>query len=89
MANSHPGWRSPGNLTARRQPTILFPPGGAAAQVADDVRFEGGKHMTIVKHSIDAEMAEKAVAAAATKATELKLKMCIREQTVSKFHFYC
>jgi len=33
--------------------------------------------MTIVKHSIDAEMAEKAVAAAATKATELKLKMCI------------
>ena len=33
--------------------------------------------MTIVKHSIAAEMAEKAVAAAATKATELKLKMCI------------
>jgi uncharacterized protein GlcG (DUF336 family) len=33
--------------------------------------------MTIVKHSIDAEMAEKAVAAAATKATETKLKMCI------------
>jgi uncharacterized protein GlcG (DUF336 family) len=64
-------------LTAPRQPTILFPPGSAAAQVADDVRFEGGKHMTIVKHSIDAEMAEKAVAAAATKATELKLKMCI------------
>ena len=33
--------------------------------------------MTIVKHSIDAETAEKAVAAAATKAAELKLKMCI------------
>jgi uncharacterized protein GlcG (DUF336 family) len=33
--------------------------------------------MAIVKHSIDAEMAEKAVAAAAKKATELKLKMCI------------
>jgi uncharacterized protein GlcG (DUF336 family) len=33
--------------------------------------------MTIVKHSIDAEAAEKAVAAAAKKATELKLKMCI------------
>ena len=33
--------------------------------------------MTIVKHSIDAETAEKAVAAAAKKATELKLKMCI------------
>jgi uncharacterized protein GlcG (DUF336 family) len=37
----------------------------------------GGKPMTIVKHSIDAETAEKAVAAAAKKATELKLKMCI------------
>ena len=33
--------------------------------------------MTIVKHSIDAETAEKAVEAAANKATELKLKMCI------------
>jgi uncharacterized protein GlcG (DUF336 family) len=33
--------------------------------------------VTIVKHSIDAETAEKAVAAAAKKATELKLKMCI------------
>src|SRR5271169_7239857 len=33
--------------------------------------------MTIVKHSIDAEVAEKAVAAAATKAVEMKLKMCI------------
>ncbi|MGH6798002.1 MAG: GlcG/HbpS family heme-binding protein, partial [Roseiarcus sp.] len=33
--------------------------------------------MTIVKHSIDGEMAEKAVAAAATKAAEMKLKMCI------------
>ena len=33
--------------------------------------------MTIVKHSIDAETAEKAIAAAAKKATELKLKMCI------------
>ena len=33
--------------------------------------------MTIVKHSIDAETAEKAVEAAAKKATELKLKMCI------------
>ncbi len=33
--------------------------------------------MTFVKHSIDAEMAEKAVAAAAKKAAELKLKMCI------------
>ena len=33
--------------------------------------------MTIVKNSIDAEMAEKAVVAAAKKATELKLKMCI------------
>ncbi len=33
--------------------------------------------MTIVKHSIDAETAEKAVAAAAKKAAELKLKMCI------------
>jgi uncharacterized protein GlcG (DUF336 family) len=64
-------------LTARRQPTILFPAVSAAAQVADDERFEGGKRMTIVKHSIDAEMAEKAVAAAATKAADLKLKMCI------------
>jgi uncharacterized protein GlcG (DUF336 family) len=33
--------------------------------------------MTVVKHSIDAETAEKAVAAAAEKAAELKLKMCI------------
>jgi len=33
--------------------------------------------MTIVKHSIDAETAEKAVAAAARKAAELKLRMCI------------
>ncbi|HEY1780311.1 MAG TPA: heme-binding protein [Roseiarcus sp.] len=33
--------------------------------------------MTIVKHSIDVEMAEKAVAAAAKKAAELKLTMCI------------
>ncbi len=33
--------------------------------------------MTIVKHSIDAEMAEKAVMAAAKKAVELNLKMCI------------
>jgi uncharacterized protein GlcG (DUF336 family) len=33
--------------------------------------------MTFVKHSIDAEAAEKAVAAAAKKAAELKLKMCI------------
>ena len=33
--------------------------------------------MTFVKHSIDAETAEKAVAAAAKKAAELKLKMCI------------
>ena len=33
--------------------------------------------MTIVKHSIDAETAEKAVAAAAKKAAELKLRMCI------------
>jgi uncharacterized protein GlcG (DUF336 family) len=63
-------------LTGRRQLTILFP-GAAAAQVADDYRFEGGESVTIVKHSIDAEMAEKAVAASATKATEIKLKMCI------------
>jgi len=33
--------------------------------------------MTFVKHSIDAGTAEKAVAAAAKKATDLKLKMCI------------
>jgi uncharacterized protein GlcG (DUF336 family) len=33
--------------------------------------------MTLVKHSIDAEAAEKAVAAAAAKAAELKLRMCI------------
>ena len=33
--------------------------------------------MTLVKHSIDAETAEKAVQAAARKAVELKLKMCI------------
>ena len=33
--------------------------------------------MTIIKHSIDAETAEKAVAAAAKKAAELNLKMCI------------
>ena len=33
--------------------------------------------MTFVKHSIDAGTAEKAVAAAAKKATELGLKMCI------------
>ena len=33
--------------------------------------------MTFVKHSIDAETAERAVAAAAKKAAELKLKMCI------------
>ena len=32
--------------------------------------------MTFVKHSIDAGTAEKAVAAAAKKAVELKLKMC-------------
>jgi uncharacterized protein GlcG (DUF336 family) len=51
--------------------------GSAAAHGADDERIEGGKRMTIVKHSIDAEMAEKAVAAAAAKSTEIKLKMCI------------
>lgn len=33
--------------------------------------------MTIVKHSIDAETAEKAIAAAAAKAVEMKMKMCI------------
>ena len=33
--------------------------------------------MTIIKHSIDAETAEKAVAAAVKKAAELKLKMCV------------
>jgi uncharacterized protein GlcG (DUF336 family) len=33
--------------------------------------------MTFVKHSIDAGTAEKAVAAAAKKAADLKLKMCI------------
>jgi uncharacterized protein GlcG (DUF336 family) len=33
--------------------------------------------MTIVKHSIDVDTAEKAVAAAIKKATELKLKMCV------------
>jgi len=33
--------------------------------------------MTIIKHSIDAETAERAVAAAAKKATELNLRMCI------------
>jgi uncharacterized protein GlcG (DUF336 family) len=33
--------------------------------------------MTIVKHSIDAETAEKAVTAAAKQAAELKLRMCI------------
>ena len=33
--------------------------------------------MTIVKHSIDAETAEKATAAAAKKAAEMKLSMCI------------
>src|SRR6476660_305147 len=37
----------------------------------------GGTGMTIVKHSIDAEMAGKAVAEAAKKSVELKLKMCI------------
>jgi uncharacterized protein GlcG (DUF336 family) len=37
----------------------------------------GRKGMTIVKHSIDAETAERAVAAAAEKAVELKLKMCV------------
>ena len=63
-------------MTGRRLLTILFSR-SAAAQVADDDSFEGGERMTIVKHSIDAEMAEKAVAAAATKAAEMKLKMCI------------
>ena len=33
--------------------------------------------MTIIKHSIDAETAERAVKAAAAKAVELKLRMCI------------
>jgi uncharacterized protein GlcG (DUF336 family) len=33
--------------------------------------------MPIVKHSIDAQMAENAIEAAAEKAAELKLKMCI------------
>ena len=33
--------------------------------------------MTLVKHSIDAETAEKAIAATAKMAVELKLKMCI------------
>ena len=33
--------------------------------------------MTIIKHSIDSETAEKAVAAAAKKAAELNLRMCI------------
>jgi uncharacterized protein GlcG (DUF336 family) len=38
---------------------------------------QGGNRVSIVKHSIDAETAEKAVAAAVKKATELKLKMCV------------
>jgi uncharacterized protein GlcG (DUF336 family) len=38
---------------------------------------KGGNRVTIVKHSIDAETAEKAVAAAVKKAAELKLKMCV------------
>ena len=33
--------------------------------------------MTIIKHSIDSETAEKALAAAAKKAAELNLRMCI------------
>ena len=33
--------------------------------------------MTIIKHSIDSETAEKAVAAAAKKAAELNLRMCV------------
>jgi uncharacterized protein GlcG (DUF336 family) len=33
--------------------------------------------VTIVRHSIDAETADKAVAVAVKKATELKLKMCV------------
>jgi uncharacterized protein GlcG (DUF336 family) len=33
--------------------------------------------MTLIKHSIDAAMAEKAVGAAAKKAADLNLKMCI------------
>ena len=50
---------------------------GAGAQVARDKGFEREETHDIVKHSIDAETAEKAVAAAANKAAELKLKMCI------------
>src|SRR5208337_664736 len=49
-------------------------PGGSNTPARQNAREE---RMTIVKHSIDAETAEKAVAAAAKKATELKLKMCI------------
>jgi uncharacterized protein GlcG (DUF336 family) len=76
MANFQQGALAGPKLTGRRLPTILFP-GSAAAQVADNERSEGGERMTIVKHSIDAKLAEKAVAAAATKAAEMKLKMCI------------
>jgi uncharacterized protein GlcG (DUF336 family) len=38
---------------------------------------KGGSVVSIVKHSIDAETAERAVAAAAKKSAELKLRMCI------------
>ena len=44
---------------------------------AESIAAQGGNRMTIVKHSIDAETAEKATAAAAKKAAELKLRMCI------------
>jgi uncharacterized protein GlcG (DUF336 family) len=54
-----------------------FVSAGRRSSAIADVRFEGGKYMTIVKHSIDAATAEKAIAATAKKATELKLKMCI------------
>jgi uncharacterized protein GlcG (DUF336 family) len=62
-------------LTAAEDQIMVAWPKPAAAQRR--VIFQGRKRMTIVKHSIDAETAEKAVAAAAEKAAELKLRMCV------------
>jgi uncharacterized protein GlcG (DUF336 family) len=65
-------------LTTGRRLTIVLAPRGAGAQASRANKdSREGNAMMIVKHSIDAETAERAVAAAVKKAAELKLKMCI------------
>jgi uncharacterized protein GlcG (DUF336 family) len=66
-------------LTAAGTPIILLRTASrrGAAEAKRPQGDPGRNAMTIIKHSIDAETAEKAIAAAAKKASELNLRMCV------------